>query len=69
MLNTHHVDSVVEVVDGIEDAGLPLLAQEAIVECHLCHTAFLCQSAHLFVGEVARVVAQRTSRGMGTDDG
>ena len=60
---------MLQMVDGIEDGGLSVFAEETVVEGHLHDTARLSQASHLFVGEVAGMVAQGTTGGMCADDG
>ena len=58
MLDAHHLHHVVEMGHCIQDAGLPVGAQEATVEGDLCHTAFGGEGAQLVIGEVAGMVAE-----------
>ena len=69
MVNTHHTNGMLQVSDGIEHGGLAtLLAQETMIECDVGHTTLLCQGPQLVVGEIARMIAERTAVGMATDD-
>ena len=69
VLDTHDVNGMVDMGNGIEDGGLPVGAEEAVVESDLRHTACLGQCPQLVVGEVARMVAKYTAAGVGADDG
>jgi len=62
VLNTHHIHHVVEVFDGIEDRGwFGVGTEEAMIHGDLCHTSRTGKCPHLFVGEIARMVAKGTS--------
>ena len=70
MVDTHHVDGVLQMFDGIEDICLfGLRFEETIVQRDLHDTTGGCQAAHLVVGEVARMVAEGATRAVAADDG
>ena len=69
VVDAHHVDGVFEVVDGIENRRLTVFAEESCVERRVRHTTLLGESAELVVGEVARMVAERTTIRVAADDG
>ena len=58
MLDTHHIDHMVQVFNGIEDGGAAVRAQETVVESNLRHSVLGRQGAQLVVSEVARMVAE-----------
>ena len=66
---THYLCCMTEMFDGINDGGFAFLAQETMIDRCLRYTIMLCQSPHLVVGEVARMVTQGASRAMATNDG
>jgi hypothetical protein len=62
VLNAHHIHHVVEVLDGIEDRGwFGVGTEETMIHGDLCHTSRTGKCPHLFVGEIARMVAKGTS--------
>ena len=62
VLNAHHIHHVVEVLDGIEDRGwFGVGTEEAMIHGDLCHTSRTGKCPHLFVSEIARMVAKGTS--------
>ena len=62
VLNAHHIHHVVEVLDGIEDRGwFGVGTKETMIHGDLCHTSRTGKCPHLFVGEIARMVAKGTS--------
>lgn len=62
VLNAHHIHHVVEVLDGIENRGwFGVGTEEAMIHGDLCHTSRTGKCPHLFVGEIARMVAKGTS--------
>ena len=69
MVDAHHLDGMLEVGKDVEDGGLTVAAQEAIVDGGLRHTAFGCEGPHLIVGEVAGMVAERPAAAVAAHDG
>ena len=62
VLNAHHIHHVVEVLNGIEDRGwFGVGTEEAMIHGDLCHASRTGKCPHLFVGEIARMVAKGTS--------
>lgn len=62
VLNAHHIHHVVEMLDGIEDRGwFGVGTEETMIHGDLCHTSRTGKCPHLFVGEIARMVAKGTS--------
>lgn len=57
MIDAHYPDSVLKMLDSVEDAGLIIKAEETWVERNLADTALLGQCPHLVIGEVAWMVA------------
>ena len=55
VLNAHHLNSMVQVGNSIKDGGLPISAQEAVVEGYLHDAIFGGQRSHLLVGEVGEL--------------
>ena len=64
MLNAHNIHHVVEVCNGILNGCFSFFLQESIVQGNLCYTTFLGQCLHLFIGQVAWMIAERTGRGV-----
>ena len=69
VLNAHDGDGVPEVVDGIDDGGLCVLLEEAVVEGDLHDAVLLGELSHLVIGKVARMVTECAARGVAADDG
>ena len=61
------VDHVVQMFDGIADGGRSFFPQETSVEAYLYHTSLAGNGFQLFIGQVARVVAQGFAGGVGAD--
>ena len=62
VLNAHHIHHVVEVLDGIENRGwFGVGTEETMIHGDLCHTSRTGKCPHLFVGEIARMIAKGTS--------
>ena len=69
VVDSHHVDGVFEMVDGIENRSLTVFSEESRVERRMRHATLLGEPSELVVGEVARMVAERTAVRVAADDG
>ena len=69
MVDTHHLDGVLQMRDGVENRGLSVFAEEAGVERRVRHATLGRESAQLVVGEVPRMVAQRPTVRVAAHDG
>lgn len=69
MVDTHNIDSVVEMCQCIKYCSLAIFAEETIIERHLHHTTLSSQLSHLVVGEIARMVAKGSTAGVATHNG
>ena len=69
VVDTHHLDGMVEMGHDVVDGSLAVEAQKAVIEGDLHDTALSREVAHLLVGEVAGMVAEGTTTAMTADDG
>ena len=69
MVDAHDLNGVLQMGDGVNDAGFSLFLQETRVERGLCYTAFGGESAHLVIGEVAGMVAEGLTTGVAAHNG
>ena len=69
MVDAHHLDGMLEVGDDVDDRRLTVLAQETVIDGGLRHATLGGEGPHLVVGEVARMVAEGTGRGVAAHDG
>ena len=69
MIDAHHLDGMLKVGHDVEDVGLAMLTQEAMIDGGLCHTSLGSEGAHLIVGEIARMVAEGTGTAVTAHDG
>lgn len=68
MVDAHDVDGMLKMADGIEDGRLATGFKESMIEGGVSHTASLGERSQLVVGKVARMIAERSAVGVGTDD-
>lgn len=64
MVDAGHVDHVTKMVNSIDYRRFAFKSKEAMIKRHLSHTACAGERPKLFVGQVARMVAQRPRRSM-----
>ena len=64
MVNTHDVDGMVEMGKQVHHGGLAFRAQETMISRHLTHSPTLGKGFHLFICEVAGMVAQCAAAAM-----
>jgi len=69
VVDAHKADDVIDVGYGIQQGGVLLPIQEVGVETHLHHAPSGGEGLDLLVGEIARMIAQGSGRGVGGDDG
>ena len=69
MVDTHHVDGMLQMAHSILYRGLPILHEESFIQGDLHHTTLCCQGTHLVVSKVAGMVAQGTATAMAAYDG
>ncbi len=68
VVDTHHIDGMLQMGNGIHDVGLALLAQESMIERSMSHTTTGCQGTHLIIGQIARHIAESTAAAMAADN-
>lgn len=68
VVDTHHIDGMLKMGDGIHDVGLTLFTQESVIERGMSHTALCCEGTHLVIGQIAGHIAERTAAAMAADN-
>ena len=68
MVDAHDLYGMFQMAKGILYGCLPLLDEEAMIECHLHHPTLLRQCPHLVVSQVAGMVAERTATAVAAHD-
>ena len=69
MVDAHHLDGMLEMVEDVEDGGLTMATEEAVVDGGLGHTALSGEGAHLVVCQIARMVAEGARTAVAAHDG
>ena len=64
VVDTHHLDSMIQMLHSIQDGSLALFLQKPMIKRYLAHATLGGKGTHLVVGQVARMVTQGTSRTM-----
>ena len=68
VVDTHHIDGMLKMGDGIHDVGFPLFTQESMIERGMSHTALCCKGSHLVVGQITGHIAKSTAAAMTADN-
>lgn len=68
VVDTHHIDGMLKMSDGIHDISLSLFTQESVIERGMSHTALCSEGTHLVIGQIARHIAEHTAAAMAADN-
>ena len=68
MVDTHHIDGMLKMGDGIHDISLSLFTQESVIERGMSYTTLCSEGTHLVIGQIARHIAERTAAAMAADN-
>lgn len=61
VIDAHHLDGVLQMLQGMQQSSLAILSQEAVVKCDLHNPSLVSKGAHLVVSEIARHVTESST--------